>query len=107
MKQIQDVCTKGAAMAMKARAALYYNNWQTAMDEAKKVMDLGQYELYDKDNTGRYKELFWEVADGCDEFILSVQFNAPTRTRLSDSVGMLPDTGMGWFEPDSEPGRCI
>lgn len=51
--------TKGAAMAMKARAALYYNNWETAMTEAKNVMDLGQYELYDKDNTGRYKELFW------------------------------------------------
>ena len=48
--------TKGAAMAMKARAALYYNNWETAMTEAKNVMDLGQYELYDKDNTGRYKE---------------------------------------------------
>ena len=52
--------TKGAAMAMKARAALYYNNWETAMTEAKNVMDLGQYELYDKDNTGRYKELFWD-----------------------------------------------
>lgn len=23
-------------------------------------MDLGLYELYDKDNTGKYAELFWE-----------------------------------------------
>ena len=46
--------TKGAAMAMKARAALYYGNWDTAATEAKNVMDLGLYELYDKDNTYIY-----------------------------------------------------
>lgn len=91
--------TKGAAMAMKARAALYYNNWQTAMDEAKKVMDLGQYELYDKDNTGRYKELFWEVADGCDEFILSVQFNPPTRTHYLIGWECFPTLGWGGLNP--------
>lgn len=91
--------TKGAAMAMKARAALYYNNWETAMDEAKKVMDLGQYELYDKDNTGRYKELFWEVADGCDEFILSVQYNAPTRTHYLIGWECFPTLGWGGLNP--------
>lgn len=91
--------TKGAAMAMKARAALYYNNWETAMTEAKNVMDLGQYELYDKDNTGRYKELFWEVADGCDEFILSVQFSAPTRTHYLIGWECFPTLGWGGLNP--------
>lgn len=91
--------TKGAAMAMKARAALYYNNWETAMTEAMNVMDLGQYELYDKDNTGRYKELFWEVADGCDEFILSVQFNAPTRTHYLIGWECFPTLGWGGLNP--------
>lgn len=91
--------TKGAAMAMKARAALYYNNWETAMTEAKNVMDLGQYDLYDKDNTGRYKELFWEVADGCDEFILSVQFNAPTRTHYLIGWECFPTLGWGGLNP--------
>ncbi len=91
--------TKGAAMGMKARAALYYNNWETAMTEAKNVMDLGQYELYDKDNTGRYKELFWEVADGCDEFILSVQFNAPTRTHYLIGWECFPTLGWGGLNP--------
>lgn len=91
--------TKGAAMAMKARAALYYNNWETAMTEAKNVMDLGQYELYDKDNTGRYKELFWEVADGCDEFILSVQYNAPTRTHYLIGWECFPTLGWGGLNP--------
>ena len=91
--------TKGAAMAMKARAALYYNNWETAMTEAKNVMDLDQYELYDKDNTGRYKELFWEVADGCDEFILSVQFNAPTRTHYLIGWECFPTLGWGGLNP--------
>lgn len=91
--------TKGAAMAMKARAALYYNQWETAMTESKKVMDLGKYELYDKDNTGRYKELFWEVADGCDEFILSVQYNAPTRTHYLIGWECFPTLGWGGLNP--------
>ncbi len=38
--------TKGAALAMKARIALYMGDWATARNAAKQCMDLNQYELY-------------------------------------------------------------
>lgn len=38
--------TKGAAMAFKARAALYMGDWATARDAAKACIDLGVYSLY-------------------------------------------------------------
>lgn len=91
--------TKGAAMAMKARAALYYNDWEVAMTEAKNVMDMNRYELYDKENTGKYKELFWEVADGCDEFILYVQYNAPNKTHYLIGWECFPTLGWGGLNP--------
>jgi len=67
--------TKGAAMAIKARALLFYasplNNpandksrWQKASDAAKAVIDLGQYSLYPD-----YKELFMEAGAWNDEVI--------------------------------------
>lgn len=68
--------TKGAAMAIKARALLYYasplNNpdndqtrWQAAADAAKAVIDLGEYELYPDyegiflEKTGWHSEIIW------------------------------------------------
>jgi starch-binding outer membrane protein, SusD/RagB family len=38
--------TKGAALAMKARIALYMEDWDIARDAAKACIDLGVYELY-------------------------------------------------------------
>lgn len=37
---------RGAAMALKARTALYQEDWQTAEEAAKACMDLGVYSLY-------------------------------------------------------------
>ena len=91
--------TKGAALAMKARAALYYGNWQVAADNAKKVMDQGTYELWDKDNTGKYAQLFWEVADGCDEFILVRQFNAGDNGWYLIGWEAFPTLGWGGINP--------
>jgi hypothetical protein len=68
--------TKGAAMALKARALLYYasplNNpsndqarWQAAADAAKAVIDLDLYELYPDyegiflEKTGYHPEIIW------------------------------------------------
>ena len=91
--------TKGAALAMKARAALYYNNWQVAADASKAVMDLGKYELYDAGNTGKYQELFWEKSDGCDENILYVQFNYPDKTHCLIGWECFPTLGWGGMNP--------
>lgn len=91
--------TKGAAMAMKARAALYYGDWQIAADNSKKVMDLGLYELYDKDNTGKYEELFWEKADGCKEFILVKQFKEAENSWYLIGWEAFPTKGWGGINP--------
>lgn len=69
---------KGAAYALKARAAIYFANpecphyvesgYATAAAAAKACMDLGIYGLYDgdysgtaKDYTGKYAEMFWDL----------------------------------------------
>ena len=91
--------TKGAAMAMKARAALYFSNWETAATAAKSVMDLNKYDLYDKENTGKYQELFWEKTDGCEEIILAVQYNAPDKTNYLIGWECFPTKGWGGLNP--------
>ena len=91
--------TKGAAMAMKARAALYFGNWETAAPAAKSVMDLNKYDLYDKENTGKYQELFWEKTDGCEEIILAVQYNAPDKTNYLIGWECFPTKGGGGLNP--------
>lgn len=91
--------TKGAARAMKARVALYFGKWDVAAAAAKDVMDQGTYELYDKDNTGKYAELFWEKADGCDEFILVTQFNYPDKTHYLIGWECFPSLGWGGINP--------
>lgn len=41
-----ELATKGAALAIKARYALFNGEWKIAADAAKRCMDLGIYELY-------------------------------------------------------------
>lgn len=91
--------TKGAALAMKARAALYYGNWKVAADNAKAVMDLGVYDLYDKENTGKYAELFWEETDGCDEFILVREFKPVENGWYLIGWEAFPTKGWGGINP--------
>lgn len=51
--QGKQVFTKGAALAMKARYALYFGDYEIAAKAAKECMDLGVYQLYPD-----YAELF-------------------------------------------------
>ena len=91
--------TQGAALAMKARAALYYADWAVAAESSKKVIDLGKYELYDAQNTGKYKELFWEITDGCAENILYVQYKYPDKTHELIGWNCFPTKGWGGLNP--------
>ena len=92
--------TKGGALAMKARAALSQNDWQTARDAAKAVMDLGIYELWDKDNTGKYKELFWTNTDNnCKETILKKQFIGYKNDWYLVGWEAFPTMGWGGLNP--------
>jgi len=61
--------TKGAALALKARALLYQSKWSEAAAAAKSVMDFNKYSLYPK-----YEDLFSTVAENCGEIILDKQF---------------------------------
>ncbi len=59
--------TKGAALALKARIALYMNDWRTAATAAKACMDLGQYKLQKN-----YADLFWQNTRESEEFIFII-----------------------------------
>jgi hypothetical protein len=61
--------TKGAALALKARAMLWAGRYQEAADAASAVMGLNVYSLYPS-----YKDLFSYATENNQEVILDVQF---------------------------------
>ncbi|WP_425885258.1 RagB/SusD family nutrient uptake outer membrane protein [Parabacteroides sp. ASD2025] len=92
--------TKGAALAMKARAALYFNKFETAADAAKQVIDSGEYELFDANNTGQYAKLFWKEQDACKEAILVRQYTkAPDLESYMIGWEAFPTLGWGGINP--------
>lgn len=72
--------TKGAALALKARIALYNEKWDMAAQAAKQVMDLNQYSLYPN-----YLNMFLYAGENCPEVIFSI-ISAP------GSVGSIETT---------------
>ncbi|MBN8785935.1 MAG: RagB/SusD family nutrient uptake outer membrane protein [Terrimonas sp.] len=67
--------TKGAALALKARANLWSGNFAEAAAAAKQVMDLNVYGLTDE-----YEKLFTYASENSKEVILDKQFLAGTIT---------------------------
>jgi hypothetical protein len=61
--------TKGAALALKARAMLYAGRYTEAAEAAKAVMDLNVYSLYPS-----YKNLFSYAAENNQEIIFDRQY---------------------------------
>lgn len=59
--------TKGAAYAMKARAALYMNDYRTCKSASKACMDLGVYSLHPD-----YRELFLSKTKSSPELIFAL-----------------------------------
>ncbi|WP_142682846.1 RagB/SusD family nutrient uptake outer membrane protein [Chitinophaga polysaccharea] len=64
--------TKGAALTIKARAALYNEQWKVAADAAKAVMDLNVYRLDDS-----YPRLFSYDGKNSPEVIMALQYQLP------------------------------
>lgn len=60
---------KGAALALRMREALYYEDWATAKDRAEQIINLGQYSL-DSD----YSNIFTVSGQSSSEIILAVQY---------------------------------
>ena len=61
--------TKGAALALKSRVALFAGLWQQASDAAKAVMDLNQYSLFNN-----YAGIFYPQNDNNVEVIFDRQY---------------------------------
>lgn len=61
--------TRGAALALKARVALYNGRYAVARDAAKAVMDLEVYDLYPD-----YEKLFWYEGKSSSEVIFDRQY---------------------------------
>lgn len=92
--------TTGAAASMKARAALYFNKFDTAVDAAKTVMDSGEYELFDANNTGQYAKLFWKEQEACKEIIQVRQYaKSPDLENYLIGWGCFPTLGWGGINP--------
>lgn len=61
--------TKGAALALKARAMLYAKRYPEAAAAAKQVMDLNVYSIY-----ASYEKLFTYAAENNSEVVFDIQF---------------------------------
>lgn len=59
--------TKGAALAIKARTALYAGKWTEAKNAAEKVMQLGVYSM-----ESNYAQLFLRAGESSKEIIISI-----------------------------------
>jgi len=93
--------SKGAAMALKARALLYFasplnnptginNRWVDASKAAKDIIELGKYSLYPN-----YRNLFLKDFEGNSEVIFDRQFIFPEMTHTTEATW-----GM-WFTFDA------
>lgn len=79
---------KGAALALRMREALYYGDWATAKDRAKKIEALNQYSL-----EGSYSNLFRVSGKNSKEIILAVQYIPNTKTL--GTIGQMYNNGDG------------
>lgn len=72
--------TKGAALTLKSRAALYNKKYQIAADAAKAVMDLNQYQLHTN-----FEQLFKYAGEGSKEIIWAIQYKKGLKTHSISS----------------------
>lgn len=75
----QGRVTKGAALALKARALLYYSKWSEAAQAAKQVIDGGQYRLFDD-----YRHFFSEANKHNCEVIFNIESKLPEAPNCYD-----------------------
>jgi len=76
--------TKGAALALKARALLYNERWEEAATAAKEVMDLKVYSLFND-----YRRFWKEENKHNSEVIFNIETKSPEYTTNYDHVTFL------------------
>ena len=77
----QGRATRGAALALKSRIALYNGEYAMASTAANQVMTSGVYSLYND-----YRDLFTTAGEGNDEVILSAGYVNPDFTHGTHRV---------------------
>ena len=85
---------KGAALAVKMRSALYWGDYQRALDAANAIKALGKYEL---DNS--YANLFTLAGRDSKEIILSVQHLMPSKNEWLTPLPNNADGGWSSMVP--------
>jgi len=83
--------TKGAALAMKARIALFFQDWAIARDAAKACMDLGAYELH-----ADFRTLFLSKTKNPKEMIFGVPRSAVLNVVIGNTKNWINRLAGGW-----------
>lgn len=100
LKSTEQRATKGAALAFKARFALYMKDWNTAAQAAKAVIDLGIYSLH-----SNYADLFLAKTKQSNERVFAIPRSiiydvvvpsSLTRSYLSRNVGGFAEIVPSW-----------
>ncbi|MBR3074414.1 MAG: RagB/SusD family nutrient uptake outer membrane protein [Bacteroidales bacterium] len=92
--------TKGAALAMKARAALFMSDWATCAAAAKDCMDLGVYSLHPD-----YRELFLSSTKTSPEVIFALPALEGVAYAYQDNNGN--SSGIRSFVPRNNGGTNV
>ncbi len=94
--------TRGAALALKARAALYNQDWSQAISAAQAVIDLGTYDLFPD-----YRGVFLLENEHNEEVIFDVQYQFPDITNnyheLFQQGNVLKSLPDAYLMTDGEP----
>ncbi len=83
--------TKGAALAMKARIALYMKDYAVARDAAKACMDLGVYSLHPD-----FSNLFLSKTKNSTETIFGLPRSVVLKVTFADCQNYVSRTAGGW-----------
>lgn len=91
---------KGAALAMKMRAALYWDKLEEAKEAAQQIIDLNQYSL-----EPNYADLFKVSGQSSKEIILAVQYITGTHSLYT--VGQMYPNGDGGWSSIVPTWNCV
>jgi hypothetical protein len=88
---------KGAAMALKARIALYMGDWQTAADAAKACIDLKQYQLHKS-----FSDLFLTTTRNAEESIFLLPRSIANKVTIGNGevLNIITRNPGGWAAKD-------
>jgi hypothetical protein len=87
--------TKGGALAMKARIALYVGDWATARDAAKACMDLNLYKLHND-----FSNLFLSKTKNSQETIFGLPRSVTLKVTQGDCQNFVTRNSGGWAAKD-------